>query len=109
MLFATIPLVMAVKLRWAGWIFGFQGFGSDTVFQDQDFNNLDFGSYKYLGWVRSFWRQYFKDSSVKVVSFQGLGSLLLRCFLTQRCTRNTPCSKHFSLEVAALTGKLIMR
>jgi hypothetical protein len=64
---------MAVKLRWAGWIFGFQGFGSVTVFQD--FNNLDFGSYKYLGWVRSFWRQYFKDSSVKVVSFQGLGSV----------------------------------
>jgi hypothetical protein len=48
-------------------LYGFSGSG---------FKNLDFGSCcKYLGWVRSFWRQYFKDSSVKVVSFQRLDSV----------------------------------
>ena len=48
-LFAPIPLVMVVKLGRAIWIFRFSRIWNSTVFQDQDFTCLDFGScYKYL-------------------------------------------------------------
>lgn len=109
-LFAAIPLVMAVKLRRANWIFGFQGFGYLRFFRIRILHVwiLDLATNILIG-SGLFGASISKILRLRLSVFTVSDRLLLRCFLIQRCTRNTPCSKHFSPEVAALTGKLIMR
>ena len=85
----------------------FSGFGITTVFRILDHSYI-------LGWVCSFSvslfvNQYFKEFLRLMFRFsedRARISILLRCFLIQRCAQQRPVSKHFANESRTMVGKL---